>query len=209
MQVYLVTNKENGKQYVGQTVRTLEQRWNSHVSYAMRGKGHYFAHAIKAYGPEQFTIETLHVCESKEEMDFTEIFYIELLNTRRPAGYNLTAGGEGNLGWKPSKEIREHMGAPKGSHWTAEAKAKRKVLMQRLWDTGVLDKTAAALRLKGNTHTKGRVMPEEERLRRLGIGVGNKHAKGIKQSEEQRRKRSEDQKKFWDAWRLRRAQNGA
>jgi len=105
MQVYLITNKINGTQYVGQTVRTLEQRWNSHVSVAMRGKGGYLAKAIKKYGAEQFTVETISLCESKEEMDFTEMLYIALLHTQRPAGYNLTAGGEGNLGWKPSERL--------------------------------------------------------------------------------------------------------
>ena len=72
----------------------------------LRGKGHYFAHAIKAYGPENFKVETLHVCESKAEMDFTEIFYIELLKTRSPTGYNLTAGGEGNLDGNLPKILR-------------------------------------------------------------------------------------------------------
>jgi group I intron endonuclease len=208
MQVYLVTNKENGMQYVGQTVRTLEQRWNSHVSYALRGKGHYFAHAIKCYGPEQFTVETLHVCESKEEMDFTEIFYIELLKTRSPAGYNLTAGGEGNLGWNPSKEIREHMGAPKGTKHTPETIAKFRKRSQALWDNSPHLKVAMSERMKGNAHTKGRVRPKEEVDKVRAALFGNQFAKGSKHSEEVRKKRSEDQKAYWANWRLRRVQSG-
>ena len=202
MQVYLVTNKENGMQYVGQTVRTLEQRWNHHVSYALRGKGHYFAHAIKSYGPEQFTVETLHVCESKEEMDFTEIFYIELLKTRRPAGYNLTAGGEGTLGWKPSKEIREHMGAPKGTKHTPEQNAKRSKLSQEMWDNNPQLKMNLSERMKGNTYTKGRVMPEEERLRRLGMGLGNQRAKGNVLTAEHKKVLSDINKKRWAEYRV-------
>ena len=30
--IYLVTNKVNGKQYIGQTVRTIADRWTRHVS---------------------------------------------------------------------------------------------------------------------------------------------------------------------------------
>jgi group I intron endonuclease len=183
MQVYLVTNKVNRKQYVGQTVRSLEKRWNSHVSVAMRGKGSYLAHAIKMHSSEKFMVETLHICESKEEMDFTEIFYIELLKTKRPVGYNLTAGGEGNLGWKPSEKTKEHMGAPKGSHWTAEARERRKVLMKELWSNGKLSKKSAAERMRGNTHTKGRKIPEEEKLKRVYFKPGNQFARKNTKSE--------------------------
>jgi len=107
MQVYLVTNLINGKMYVGQTVRPMNVRWyqhkqeTSHVS-CLRN-------AIKKYGEENFAIDNLHACNSKEEMDFVEIFYISFLNTKSPNGYNLTEGGEGTLGIRPSKETREKM----------------------------------------------------------------------------------------------------
>ena len=29
--IYLITNKINGKQYVGQTIRTIEERWKGHI----------------------------------------------------------------------------------------------------------------------------------------------------------------------------------
>jgi hypothetical protein len=174
----------------------------------MRGKGHYFAHAIKVYGPEQFTVETLHVCESKEEMDFTEIFYIEFLNTRSPVGYNLTAGGEGNLGWKPSEEIRERMGAPKGTKHILETLAKFRKRSQAMWDENPHLKVALSERMKGNTYTKGRKIPKEEMLKRFCFQSGNQFAKGVKQSEEQKRKRSKDQKVYWANWRLKKKLNG-
>jgi len=84
MQVYLITNKNNGMQYVGQTVRTLERRWGSHVSVALRGKGSYLAHTIKAHGPEQFTVEPLHVCGSNHGHEWTaENTYIHPNGTTR------------------------------------------------------------------------------------------------------------------------------
>ena len=30
--IYLVTNKINGKQYIGQTIRTIEERWKIYSS---------------------------------------------------------------------------------------------------------------------------------------------------------------------------------
>jgi len=105
MIVYLVTNKVNGKQYVGQTVRSLSTRWHqhqletSHVS-CLRN-------AIKKYGIDSFSVDILQVCETREEMSFVEMFYISFLNTKSPNGYNLTDGGEGSLGYAPSEETRE------------------------------------------------------------------------------------------------------
>jgi predicted GIY-YIG superfamily endonuclease len=35
--IYLITNTVNGKRYIGQTVRTLRQRWQQHVRDAKQG----------------------------------------------------------------------------------------------------------------------------------------------------------------------------
>jgi group I intron endonuclease len=111
MIVYLVTNKHNGKQYVGQTVKPLQTRWaqhgndTSHVSL--------LRNALKKYGTNSFVIEIIHECLHKEEMDFVEIFYISFLNTKSPNGYNLTDGGEGSLGHTPTKEARVKMSLAK------------------------------------------------------------------------------------------------
>lgn len=106
MQVYLITNKINGKMYVGQTSYTLECRWSEHVSLSKSKVLYTLQKAIRKYGEENFAIETLHVCESKEEMDFAEMFYIALLNTKVSCGYNLTDGGDGCKGHKHSEESR-------------------------------------------------------------------------------------------------------
>jgi group I intron endonuclease len=111
MIVYLITNQESKKSYVGQTVKTLECRWQQHRTPASRpGPLH---SAIKKYGSEVFLVEALHSCASKEEMDFVEAFYISFLNTKAPNGYNLTDGGEGTVGLSPSKEARRKMSLAK------------------------------------------------------------------------------------------------
>jgi group I intron endonuclease len=109
MIVYLATNRANSKQYVGQTIFSLEHRWSAHLRDAKSGSEDYIHRAIRKYGIEEFYVEALHECLTKEEMDFVEIFYISLLNSKAPNGYNLTEGGEGIIGYcRPlSEETKE------------------------------------------------------------------------------------------------------
>lgn len=102
--VYLITNSENGKQYVGQTLRSLEERWSEHVRKAKAHDNHYLGKAILRYGSEKFSIEEICQTASQEELDHLEIETIARLNTLRPHGYNLTKGG---LGGAPDEETRE------------------------------------------------------------------------------------------------------
>jgi group I intron endonuclease len=123
MQVYLITNKVNGKQYVGQTVKRLSSRWSEHKCSDTNTR---ISRTIRKHGAENFTIETLHTCETKEEMDFVEMFYIALLNTKTLNGYNITDGGEGTHGMYPSPETVEKMRQAKlGKKQTPEAVANR------------------------------------------------------------------------------------
>jgi group I intron endonuclease len=96
--VYKITNKVNGKIYIGQTQRTLEQRWNSHVISARNENKFRFHHAIKFHGKENFEKEILHESESYNEICLLEIKEIKKHNSNHPKnGYNATAGGTG--GW--------------------------------------------------------------------------------------------------------------
>jgi len=57
-------------------------------------------------------MELLHECETREEMDFVEMFYIALLDTKAPKGYNLTDGGDGTQGrsgYKLSEETKRKL----------------------------------------------------------------------------------------------------
>jgi len=133
MIVYLVTNKINGKQYVGQTIGAAEKRWSKHGKlYSKRNS--YFTNAILKYGRNKFSVEVLHECSTKEEMDFVETFYISLLNTVRPKGYNLTTGGEGTPGHTVSKVgilrmIKSHLGKKR----TEESKKKQSESLKKAY----------------------------------------------------------------------------
>jgi group I intron endonuclease len=125
--VYLVTNKINGKRYVGQTSQTLKQRWNRHKSPMNHRHGVYLYHAIQKYGSENFEIKPLIYVDSKEWMDYYETALIKAWDLRNPdKGYNLTDGGGGMLGFKLSDETKqkmsEHVKTPEHRKKISEAK---------------------------------------------------------------------------------------
>lgn len=93
--IYCHTHIDSGRKYVGQTCRSLEDRWGSHVrsvgTDACRDLP--FARAIAKYGPNSFTHETLEVVDTQHQANKAEAYWIAQLNTRSPHGFNLDAGG--------------------------------------------------------------------------------------------------------------------
>ena len=102
--LYTITNSINAKQYVGITVN-VGRRWIEHKS----GRGSKLVwQAIGKYGIESLVFDVM--CEGCEkDIKQLEILLIKHLNTKAPRGYNLTTGGEGAVGCKPSKSTRKKM----------------------------------------------------------------------------------------------------
>lgn len=89
-QIYLITNKFNGKVYIGQTTRKLEDRFYEH----RREKSTSIIHkAIKKYGEENFIIEQLCIAFNQEDLNSAEKTAIKVFNSLVPNGYNLKSGG--------------------------------------------------------------------------------------------------------------------
>lgn len=87
--IYLITNKINGRCYVGQSV-DITRRWRQHKEVAYREQAPLYK-AIQKYGIENFDFCVLEEC-SREELDSKEIQYIEQYNSYF-CGYNQTRGG--------------------------------------------------------------------------------------------------------------------
>lgn len=104
--IYKVTNKINGKIYIGQTIQSVKDRWYRHCGKSGISKAElntHFKRAILKYGKENFTIETIEVCDSTKLND-REKFYISYYNSYIN-GYNSTIGGQdGSKPFKTSKE---------------------------------------------------------------------------------------------------------
>ena len=95
--IYKITNLVNGKEYIGQTSLSIQERFKQHIHDANKG---YYNHrplynAFNKYGIENFIIEELEECNT-EEVDQKEIEYINKFNTYSN-GYNATLGGEGTI----------------------------------------------------------------------------------------------------------------
>lgn len=89
MIIYKITNKINGKIYIGQTVQKLSRRWKDHRT---KNKSA-ISKAINKYGVDNFEISVICKCDSIEQMNYREEKYIKLFKTRFPEGYNIGFGG--------------------------------------------------------------------------------------------------------------------
>ena len=94
MIVYKVVNKINGKAYIGQTTRSVEDRWVEHCKPALQSRS-YLSNAIQKYGKENFIVEELSKANTQEELDTLESNLIDKHQTMFPGGYNLRMGGSG------------------------------------------------------------------------------------------------------------------
>lgn len=87
--IYKTTNKINGKIYIGQKHKSI-------LDENYFGSGILIKRALNKYGKENFYVEVLEYCETQEELDKSELKWINLLNSRdRKIGYNIAYGGQG------------------------------------------------------------------------------------------------------------------
>lgn len=96
MIIYKITNRINGKIYIGQTVRSLEQRKREHLQSAERGVNRHLYDAIRKYGAENFDFEELCSAESKVDLNYLEAKYIVEYDSVRN-GYNMGYGGDNDV----------------------------------------------------------------------------------------------------------------
>lgn len=103
--IYLITNKINGKIYIGKhSTNDLNDNYF--------GSGVLIKKSIQKYGIENFTKDYLAFCDTEEKLNYLERYYIRKYKANIN-GYNLTNGGDGGktsgsfqLGHKDSVETR-------------------------------------------------------------------------------------------------------
>lgn len=143
--LYVVSNRVNRKCYVGWTGDQAQQRWNEHCQEAKRGESErYFCKAIRKYGREGFDWEVIQTFHTKEEAIQAEIYWIAELKRFGIELYNLTEGGEGTVGWKPTDEQRRQMSIARsgegnsmwGKSQTEESKRKNSEAQYKLMRFG-------------------------------------------------------------------------
>lgn len=104
--IYIIKNTINNKVYVGQTIDTLNRRFNGHKT-ATKTACRKLFNAFNKHGRENFYIELLAVCSSQSIADYLETTYIEEYNSMNN-GYNIMSGGShGRLSEETKKKISE------------------------------------------------------------------------------------------------------
>lgn len=198
--IYKITNKANNKVYIGQTIRTVEERYQRHLSEARHHTNRPLYDSMNHYGVDSFTVEIL-VEAPDEKLNELETFYIAEYNATDPVfGYNLTTGGDSfksclseeaeasrvakiaaaHLGTKQSKEtVEKRVAKLKGQTRTPEQR-KRFSEGQKKRDI--------------DTFARGFTVPQERRDKISATLTGQK------QSEETKLKRKESisKLKWWN-----------
>lgn len=102
--IYKLTSP-SGRAYVGFTGQTVAERWRQHIVRALRGAVHPLCSAIRKYGAENFTVETVAVFTTAEAALAAEVEHIAALERR----YNLSPGGEHDFNYGQARlaELRQ------------------------------------------------------------------------------------------------------
>lgn len=90
MWIYKITNIQNNKVYIGQTIRPTEARFHRHMNDALNNiLNTHFARAIRKYGKENFQIEVIDTAETQEDLNQKEQYWIQFYDSVN-TGYNET-----------------------------------------------------------------------------------------------------------------------
>ena len=92
--IYMHTNCNTQKSYIGMTSKKLLMRWRQHVNAAKRHSKTIFHNSIRKHGEFCWKHITLEVHDSYEKARSAEINLISKYKTLE-CGYNMTPGGDG------------------------------------------------------------------------------------------------------------------
>ena len=95
--IYKITNKVNGKSYIGQTIQNVKERFYQHcATKCSKAVSNMAIHrAIKKYGKSNFTVEVIEEIDSANLND-RERYWIRYYDSYNN-GYNSTEGGQDGI----------------------------------------------------------------------------------------------------------------
>lgn len=188
--VYLVTNKIDGKTYVGVTRFKPKSRWTQHLYKAKHAPTTHFHKAINKYGAENFSVTAIASCLDSA---FVSAVEREVIKSFNPI-YNQTNGGEITVGKRVPREVVERIiAANKGKKRTAEQKkansdrAKARYLSNPEWKANVLEALVRARlncdhekrKAAAGKSARERVWSKESRAKLSASCMGRKYSREV------------------------------
>ena len=85
--IYKTTNLINNKIYIGKKKGKFTEKY--------KGSGKYLKNAINKYGIENFKVEIIEYCETLEEQNEKEKYWIAYYRNKNAEMYNIADGGDG------------------------------------------------------------------------------------------------------------------
>lgn len=97
--IYCITNRINGKRYVGKTTSNPQVRFKEHCrdSKKERCNKRPLYDAMNKYGIENFIVEEIEHVVDDNLLSEREVFWIKELGTFGSKGYNASKGGDGKI----------------------------------------------------------------------------------------------------------------
>jgi group I intron endonuclease len=119
--IYVITNKTNGKYYVGQS-SNIERRIQAHKYWLRAGKHHnaYLQAAWAKYGEDAFRFEVVEMCAA-DDMTAREMEWVSFF--RSGGLYNIATVEAPMLGRRHTAEAIAKMKVPKPEGWAAKISA--------------------------------------------------------------------------------------
>ena len=153
MIIYYIKNKLNNKMYIGQTIRTLQQRINGHLQCVKRGVKRKLYNAIRKYGWDSFEYDIICSCESIQELNQKETENIIKYDTIKN-GYNMGLGGDNNVMFCEDTK-QKHDDIMKDESIRNKISTTMKNLRQQQ-GFSIETRNKISKKLKGNTHFLGK-----------------------------------------------------
>jgi group I intron endonuclease len=187
--IYLLYNKVNGKEYLGQTKGLLERRWQQHVYSSSVGSKYPLHCAIRKHGPSSFELYKIGECVDKAQSGRVE--RILICSLRNYAGcYNATVGGEGGhdspeFGRKISERQRGRKLSDETKRKIGEANRLKGVSNEevvRLYASGLtMEDVAKQVGARTGKTIRDRLVASGVEIRHIPPWIGRKHTKATRE----------------------------
>lgn len=152
MLIYKAENIINGKMYIGQTVKSLEERKQQHLLNAKKGKGYKFQEALRYCGVDNFKWTILEEVSTIQQLNERENYWIEYYKSYEN-GYNLTKGDSNPMNFSKSKQHHDKVMRSKEVREKISKTMKKRIAEGKFFTNEHRRKISE--KLKGNKHFQG------------------------------------------------------